>query len=294
MAVTVAAATFQVLRTSRQHRLRHALSPAGAGFVRYAYAAPLSVAVSVAAFVIAGRPLPLTSARFWVDVSVAGVLQILATVALLRAFRLRDFAVGTVYSKSEVAFVALASAVVLGEPLRPSGWLGIAVCGLGVAWLASRGSLLTILERSWDPAALLGLAAGAMFAGAAVGIRAASTSLGDGPALDRALLTLTAMLTLQALANTLYFLVARRSELIAVAQAWRPALPIGILSFLGSTGWAWAMTLESAAKVRTLGQVELVIAFALSRWSLRERHRWTDYAASALVLAGVATVAILG
>ena len=39
-----------------------------------------------------------------------------------------------------------------------------------------------------------------------------------------------------------------------------PALPVGLFSLLGSIGWAWAFTLESAAKVRTLGQVELTVA----------------------------------
>ena len=41
--ITLAAATFQILRTSRQHQLRAALSVNGAGFVRYAYGFPLAV-----------------------------------------------------------------------------------------------------------------------------------------------------------------------------------------------------------------------------------------------------------
>ena len=50
----------------------------------------------------------------------------------------------------------------------------------------------------------------------------------------------------------------------------------------------------NAAKVRKLGQVELVIAFAIAFVKLGERHARSDYAASALVLLGVVTVTLLG
>src|SRR5829696_5556279 len=49
----------------------------------------------------------------------AGAASHAGTVALLHSFRMRDFAVGTVYSKTEVIQVALLSAVLLGEPLEP-------------------------------------------------------------------------------------------------------------------------------------------------------------------------------
>jgi drug/metabolite transporter (DMT)-like permease len=79
-----------------------------------------------------------------------------------------------------------------------------------------------------------------------------------------------------------------------VARHWRRALPVGILSICGSAGWALAVTLTNAAKVRTLGQVELLIAFGISIWVLHERHTRAEYAASALVLAGILAVIILG
>ena len=41
--ITLAAATFQILRTSRQHQLRSILSVNAAGYVRYAYGFPLAL-----------------------------------------------------------------------------------------------------------------------------------------------------------------------------------------------------------------------------------------------------------
>jgi drug/metabolite transporter (DMT)-like permease len=292
--ITLAAATFQVLRTSRQHRLRSVLSVNGAGFVRYAYGFPLAVLASIVTFGVVGDALPAVPWRFWPIIVGAGVAQILGTLALLRAFDLRDFAIGTVYAKTEVIQVAIVSAIALGEPLQPLGWIAALVCMAGVAWLAAPNRLRDILGRAGDPAALMGIVAGGCFALAAVGIRGASTSLEGGTTWDRALATLTVMLGIQTLLNAAWLVFRDREELIRVGAAWREALPVGILSLCGSAGWAVAVTLTNAAKVRTLGQVELVIAFAISAWVLHEQHTRAEYAASALVLVGVVGVVVFG
>lgn len=291
--ITLAAATFQILRTSRQHQLRSALSVNGAGFVRYAYGFPLAVIVSLVTFVLAGESVPTVPWRFWPIIAGAGIAQILGTLALLRAFDLRDFAIGTVYAKTEVILVAVVAAVALGEPLAPFGWVAAVVCMAGVAWLAAPTRLLDILGSARDPAALMGVLAAAGFAVAAVGIRGASTSL-DGPTWNRALLTLTVMLGIQTVINAAQLVATDRDQLLAVGRAWRLALPVGVLSLCGSIGWAVAVTLTNAAKVRTLGQVEIVIAFAISSWVLHERHTRAEYVASALVLVGVVGVVAFG
>jgi len=292
--ITLAAATFQILRTSRQHALRSALSTNAAGYVRYAYGAPLAVALSVVLFVALDRDLPTIPGRFWPIIVGAAVSQIVGTLALLASFKLRDFAIGTVYSKSEVLIVAALGAIGLGTGLEPLGWIGAVLVTVGVASLASKGSLPGLLRHAADPAALMGLLAGVGFAGAAIGIRAAARSMTDAPSLDRAVLTLTVLLLVQAALNTGWLVATDPSEIGRTVSAWRAAAWVGVFSLLGSIGWAWAFTLESAVKVRTLGQVELIIAFVIAHITLGERHARTDYLASATVLIGVALVAILG
>jgi len=292
--ITLAAATFQILRTSRQHELRSTLSTAAAGFVRYAYGAPLAVLMSLGLFVVMGRSLPTVPTPFWPIIVGAAVSQIVATVALLQAFKLRDFAVGTVYSKTEVLVVALLAMIGFGTPLEPLGWVGAVLVTIGVALLAAKGSLLTLIRRAGDPAALMGLAAAAGFAGAAIGISAASRSLTDAPSFDRALFTLTILLVIQTTLNGGWFAATDHREILRAVTAWRPAIWVGVFSLLGSIGWAWAFTLESAAKVRTLGQVELIIAFAIAHFTLGERHTRSDYVASATVLVGVVIATVFG
>lgn len=292
--ITLAAATFQILRTSRQHQLRSVLSVNAAGYVRYAYGFPLALIAAVATYALSRRGLPDIPLRFWPIIAGAGLAQIGGTLALLKSFDLRDFAIGTVYAKTEIVLVAIVSAVALGEPLAPLGWVAVVVCMVGVAWLAARGGFRTVLSSAGDPAALMGILAAAGFAGAAVGIRAASNSLGDAPTWHRAVLTLTVMLGIQTVINGTQLAATNRGELVAVYRNWRAALPVGMLSVAGSAGWATAVTLTNATKVRTLGQVELVMAFAISVFWLHEHHERSEYAASALVMAGVIGVIAFG
>ncbi len=291
--ITLAAATFQILRTSRQHQLRGVLSTAAASYVRFLYGAPLAVLCSVVLFVVIGRDFPTIPGEFWPIIAAAGVAQILGTVALLASFRIRDFAVGTVYSKSEVLILAALGAIGLGTALEPAGWIGAILVTIGVVSLAAHGPIGEALDAT-DPAAVLGLVAGGMFGLAAIGIGEAADRLEAGPSFDRAMLTLTVMLVIQALINTAWFAATDPAEISSTVRSWRPAIAVGVLSMCGSLGWAWAFTLASAAKVRTLGQVELVIAFLVARFVLHERHTRADYLGSALVLVGVVLVTWLG
>jgi drug/metabolite transporter (DMT)-like permease len=212
-------------------------------------------------------------------------------MSLLQSFRVRDFAVGTTYSKTEVLFVGIASAVVLGEPLGWLAWVGAVICLSGVAWLASDGSLRRLLAGGFDPAARFGVLAALTFGLTAVFIRSASNSL-EGTAVDRALITLAVMLSIQTLVQGSAVVRSPTSSLRAVRGAWRQAVPVGILSLSGSAAWALAMTLENAARVRTLGQIEIVFAFAIGVLIHREAHRWDEYLASAVVTGGVTLLVI--
>ena len=292
--ITLAASVFQILRTSRQHQLKEYLSPVAAGFVRFAYSFPLALIAAAITFTVLGRDVPDLSLKFWLAVAAGGVSQIVATVALLQSFRQRNFAIGTVYAKTEVIQVGLVSTVLLDEPFRPLGWVGAAICMAGVMWLAAPQGPKQLLAQAGDRAALLGIVAGGLFGVTSVFMRMASTGMESGNTWDRALVTLTCMLGIQTLVNGGYLAARQPSELRAVFVHWRPAIPVGIFSLAGTAGWATAFTLTNAAKVRTLGQIEIVLAFAISVWVLKEKHTRAEYYASALVVLGVVVVVAVG
>lgn len=286
--LTLAAAAFQIARTSEQHRLRSVLGVAEASYVRFVYALPIALTLTTAWMLGPGQ-LSTPGPRFWVSVLLGGSAQILATMALLQSFRLRDFTVGILYAKSEILFVGIGTALFLGEPLSSLSWLGMAICLVGVLSLATTGGKAA--DYRLDPAAWFGIAAAIGFAGAALGIRSAASSL-EGSAVDRAALTLTAMLALQTLLQGAGLASSKTASLRAVRRAWRQSLGVAVLSLAGSAGWALAMTLENAAKVRTLGQIELVFAFVIGIVVHHEVHTKREYVSSGLAVAGIALIVI--
>jgi drug/metabolite transporter (DMT)-like permease len=288
--ITLGAAALQTGRTLLQHRLRALLSVSGAGFVRYFYGAPLSL-IATALAVLGGLAWPNITWRFWPVVLAAGTAQILATACLIKAFDARDFAVGTVFSKTEVVMTALLSAAVLGEPLSVWGWVGVAVCMVGVALLAGGARVW----QGWRTAvARWGVAAGVLFAVSAICIRNAATGLGDSPALMRAIVTLACMNTMQTLLHGAYLARRDRSQIRLVLVHWRSSAVVGVLSVCGSALWTLAFTLHNAAMVRAVGQVELIFTFLVSYLWLRERHSRADLLASGVLIAGVVLTAAAG
>ncbi|MBI3370874.1 MAG: hypothetical protein HY017_03825 [Betaproteobacteria bacterium] len=81
----------------------------------------------------------MISAAFLGLVTIAGVAQIVATSLMIHSFSLRNYTVGTVYSKTETVFVALFATFIAGEPLKVGAWIGILVCLGGVVILSVRG-----------------------------------------------------------------------------------------------------------------------------------------------------------
>ncbi|TPW12221.1 MAG: hypothetical protein FD127_2769 [Acidimicrobiaceae bacterium] len=287
--ITIVAAFLQTARTAAQQRLRSLLSVSGAGFVRYLYGVPLAVIAVAAVWRVEGT-LPSPPGRFWPIVAGAGLAQIVGTICMIHAFDLRDYAIGTIYTKTEIVQVAMFSLVILGEPLRPLGWVASLLCFAGVVVLAGGRNVWRVRDR----AALFGLAAGGLFAITSVGIRAAAVSLGDASVASRALLTLAVMNSMQVVMHGGYLAGREREQLGLAVRHWRSSAVVGVLSVCGSACWATAFTLENAARVRTFGQVEIVITFGVARVWLGEHHGRREYAASALVIAGVVGVLAAG
>ncbi len=289
---TLAAAGLQVWRTALQQRLRGVLTPNGAGFVRYAFGTPWSVG-AVLFMLATGTALRTPTVGFFAFAAIAGVAQILGTNCLIRAFALRDFTIGTAYSKTEALQAALLSVFALSESLPWHGWVGILVSLSGVIVLAVRGdwrAVQKIFGAAGDPAMFAGIGAGAGFAVTGVCLKKASQSLGEGQPIVRALMTLAAMNTIQLVINGVWLLLANPREFAAIRASLRMSAFVGLLSVMGSAGWAIANTLQKVAIVRTVGQVDLVLAFLVGRFAFHEQRRMSEYAGSALVVLGVILV----
>jgi drug/metabolite transporter (DMT)-like permease len=294
--ITILAALLQCVRTALQQKLKALLSTNGANFVRYLYGAPISLAM-LGAILVAGTALPTPGVKFFLLTALAGLGQIVATSLLIYAFTLRNFTVGTAYSKTETVQTAIFATLLLAEPLNLWAWVGIGVSLFGVWVLSIRGDakgLRNILLGWTQKSALVGIGAGAGFAVAAISIRAASLSLPEGDFVVRAILTLAVMNSLQVVMLGGWLAMRERDQLVRVVITWRSSAVVGVLSVLGSACWALAMTLENAAHVRALGQIELVFTYIASRWLLKEDPLWGEILGSVLVVAGVVLLLLRG
>ncbi len=178
----------QSVRTAGQKYLTADVSPLAATLVRYLFAVPF--VILYIAWLLADREatLPPLSLHFVVACFIAGVLQILATVLLVRLFTLRNFAVGSCYIRSEVLTTAILGLLLFGEFVSGLGWVAMLICvaGLVLITIAKTGKL----SELWNQSALYGLGAGVSLSFTSLMIRQASLSFGIDDAMFTAALTL--------------------------------------------------------------------------------------------------------
>src|SRR5690606_35484871 len=116
----------------------------------------------------------------------------------------------------------------------------------------------------WRPA-LLGVAAGGFFALSAIGFRGAIVSLEEGSFLLRASTGLAWSLVIQTVVLLAWLGVFHRQALLGSLRVWRQSFLAGFMGALASQFWFIGFALTSAANVRTLALLEVVLAQLVSR-----------------------------
>lgn len=281
---SLAAALFQTVRFMLQKHLAQAtLSAAGATFARFVYSAPLAV-LALGLCLMAGAQLSAPGMSFWVYGAVGGAAQITATVCTVLLFGRRNFAVGITFIKVEVLMTALVGLVLLGDVLSQLGLIAILIGVTGVLVLSGPVERTGPLwRRLLSPSAALGLFAGALFGVSAVCYRGASLEVATDAPLLRALVTLAAVTTMQTLGMALWLSIREPREIARVMAAWRTAGWIGLTSMAGSFSWFTAFTLQNAAYVKAVGQVELIFAILASVLFFREKITLREWLGMALL-----------
>lgn len=284
--VTLAAAAAQTGRNATQRRLTETIGTVGATQVRFLYGFPFALPALAAMSLATGEAVPGPSTAFLAYALVGAIAQILATALMLSAMRERAFSVVTAYTKTEPVQVALFGLVLLGDPLTPAMVLAIGVATAGVLLMSVKPG--TSLASSGLRPVLFGLASGAFFALAAIGFRGAILSLDAGSPFIRASTTLVWGLGLQTVILLLWLGLFDRKALFASFAAWRPSLGAGFLGALASQFWFIGFALTTAANVRTLALVEVLMAQAVSHRFLAQATTRRELTGMLLILGGVA------
>jgi drug/metabolite transporter (DMT)-like permease len=294
--ITIGAAFCQNLRSALQKHLKARLSTTGATFARFAYAAPLAVLYAAGLALLAGFEVPGPNPTFLAYALVGGLAQIAATALLVHLFSFRNFAVGTTYSKTETVQTAIFGILLLGDPLRLGAALAILVSLIGVLAIAAaqtRISFTSLILSLTEKTALIGIASGTFFGISAVSYRGASLALDDVGFVMRAAFTLACVTVFQSLVMVVYMRWREPGQLSAVFRSFRVSGWVGLSGMLASAGWFTAMTIQNAAYVRALGQIELVFTFIASTLFFRERTTPIELFGILLVISGILVLVLV-
>jgi drug/metabolite transporter (DMT)-like permease len=265
--IALTGAALQTARNAAQRSLVSEVGTLGATLVRFLYGIPFAAlwlwAVIAQSPPGTGHGWPGWNAPYWAWLAFGALAQILATAFLLLAMKERNFVFGTAMARTEVLQAALFGMVFLGDV--PSGIvLGAVLCAtLGVFLLAMPTAAA---NSAWlGRASLAGRAAGASFALASVGYRGAGLAL---PGISPWLVGAWGVLLAQCL-QTLWLggWIAWRDvqTLRRILRAWRISTLAGAMGAAASICWFTAFALRPVADVKTLGMIEVVFSYAVSR-----------------------------
>ncbi len=294
--ITLFAALMQSVRTAAQKTLNQNLSTMGTTYVRSLFGMPPLFIFLGATMAYSGLGIPAYNPAFLIHTSIAALTQVLATALLIYLFRLKNFAIGTMLTKSDVILTALIGTLLFSEQLTLLGWVALAVVLFGVVlMLLGKVSSRTFRDSGdtlWGlfigRTSQIALLCALMFALSYLFLREATRDLGEHHHFAwRAGWTVVVATGLQTIFLGLWL---ARKEPTVFSKMWQAkgiASFIGLTSALGSIGWYSAFALQNAAYVRAVGQIEAVFTLAISWLYFHEKITRLELMGLIVTVAGV-------
>lgn len=294
--LSVAAAAFQTLRFMLQKTLSMGpLSAGGATFARFAYSVPFTAGAAAFYLIWQDVPMPALTGWFWAYALTGGLAQILATFCVVLIFATRNFAVGITFKKTETIQTAIVGLIVLGDRVSTAGMVAIIIGLVGVLVLSDPpGGTSKGWGRFANRAAGLGLLSGFFFAISAVGYRGATLEIASDDAFLRAVVSVAVVSMSQCMAMGLWLRLREPGQLSCVWGARRKAIWMGATSMAGSLGWFTAFTLQNAAYVFAVGQIEVIFSLMASVLFFHEKITAREYWGIGLLSASILVLVLLG
>ena len=281
---TLLAVVMQSVRTAGQKRIARALSVEATTLVRFLFGLPFAVTYFLFVRYQSAQDVLHFQSTFFLSATLAGIAQIAATLCLVKALTLRNFAVGTALAKTEAILTALLGTVFFSAALSSLGYLSVVVGVMGL--LAASNWQFSWHDLLRNQSIKYGLGAGLGFALASLWIREASLSL-QVSLIYSASVVLCYMVALQALLCLLWVAWKDRAQLGLIASNLSRSFFIGFTGVAGSVGWFTAMSLQEAALVKTLGQLEFVVSLLITYLYFGEKISAREYLGIGLVACSI-------
>ncbi|MDO4593149.1 MAG: DMT family transporter [Comamonadaceae bacterium] len=294
---TLFAAAAQTVRNTAQRSLTAQLGTLSATLVRFVYGLPFAAVFVLLLYVLPQQTpeLPKFSWAYLGWIAMGAFFQVAATAALLLAMKERNFAVAVTLSKTEILQVALFAAVFLQELPTALALVAMVLATLGVLLLSlpPRGQIFSL--QAWcSKSALYGLLCGACFAIAVIGFRGGALALqASTPWLSGGWGVLIAQ-TLQTIFLGAWVAFKTPQGIAPIVRAWRVSLLAGSMGAAASLAWFTAYAMQDAAAVRTLGLIEVLFSYVVSRRVFSENMSRLEQCGMALVGVGLVLICMQG
>jgi drug/metabolite transporter (DMT)-like permease len=294
IALVLAAAAAQTVRSVAQRSLVAKAGVLPATFVRFFHGLPFSIVALGVAALLSPLPLPTPSAAYVGWIVLGAVAQLAATACLIGAMGHRSFVVAIAYSKTEILQVGIYGAVLLGEALSPATIGAIVLSTAGVLALSIRPtSGRAFSSATWLSAgAALGLGSGALYAFSGIGFRGAMLALDHPLPWISGFYSVVWAQCIQIVLLGGYLVARDRPGLDRVMREWRVATLAGLMGTLASMGWMTAYAIRSAVDVSIASLVDVIYSYALSRRLYKEPVSRAEIAGMVLIVVGIGVITL--
>jgi drug/metabolite transporter (DMT)-like permease len=277
---TLIAAAAQTARNATQSGLTRAIGTLGATQVRFLFGLPYAILFLGLTIGFTGQAVPEITARAVAFTAMGAVAQIGATAVMLLVMQRQGFGLATALLKTEPVIVALIGWAVLGDALTPVMLLAIGIAVAGVL-------IMSGIKAGGMSAVAMGLLAGGLFGLSAIGFRGGILGLAGGDFLIRAGTVLVIALAMQTALLMVWMALFQRGAIGKSLRVWRTSLLAGFLGAFASQFWFIGFALTSAANVRTLALIEVLMAQAVAVLVMGQRTTGRQWVGMAVLLMGV-------
>ncbi len=286
--LTLLAAIFQSIRTCLQKDLSKKLSPIFITWGRFLFGLPFAL-IYLSFLIISFFELPSINIKFLFYCFLAGVSQIIGSIMQTSLLRDRNFAVGIAYSKTETILAAIFAYIIFSEKISLYEIIAIIIGSCGVMILSLMGNSKKFsLENLKTKTSLIGLTLGIFHAFTAIFIREASLTL-NTKYLISAGFTLFCVMFIQASVLTIYLIYKKLVDFsdIKNISAYKELFLLGFIGVVTSVFWYSAYSIQTAALVNAVGQVELILSIIATRLVFKEKIKKYEKLGIALIIIAV-------
>ena len=274
--IVLISTALQTARNAGQKRLAEKLSAASATWVRFVFGLPVAAIYCMFLWNADNPDTRIFNTEFFQYCLLAAICQLTGTFLLILLFKLRNFAIGSTYVRSEAIIAAFIGAIFFEDILSFSGWIAVGISVVGVVLIS-----LTSLEfkkeqiRSlvFNPSAGIGLLCGLAFGIGSFFIRDASLSLEGLNFLLTSALTLLSVLLFQTVGLGILVVIKTPADIKKMITLWRQCSFVGVTSVLGSIGWFTALTIQRVTYVKALAQIGFMFALFVSYFNLEKNRQ---------------------